>query len=301
MPQPTKAHHSMEDAFLLFAVENLEQVKTKFQQDHERSSMLLQIHNELRRLWNQASEQVKNDYLTILLMGQQKNTAIHDSPIVDHNNEHVFDDDNIHVGQEKKRKIENVKPLVTTLLCDDVLKQILFFLDAPDFVNSQPWLVCKQWNQIFFKKGPGFAKLYCHSYFKLDEDQKNSLHQMLLENMFPYRAVFSTLLDCFKFQTLTEHDLQKLPKFAVIRMPSKPKKVVTILNENLFRHVMVINHQVEHLQGKESTLCTMTTYCFAFLSNGYPLIVTIECKHEKLNIEVGDDAIGSLRSKTTIY
>ncbi|KAG2385691.1 hypothetical protein C9374_003506 [Naegleria lovaniensis] len=215
----------------------------------------------------------------------------------------------------KKRKTYNSNE---TSFSNDVLTLIFLYLDVPDFVNSNPWLVCKQWNQHFFIKGLKFAKLYYHSYFKLNQDQKSSLHGMLKESNLSYKDVFSTLLDCYnrnftqkQYKLLKQYALhgnkniltemeknlnyeQYDKKFGKQRLSEHRSSMISktlpelipytdfhswskaqVLKENLFRHSILLHRRVQEQKGQLCSLTTVTTEYVSFLSNGYPIKVTI--------------------------
>ncbi|KAG2385694.1 hypothetical protein C9374_003509 [Naegleria lovaniensis] len=305
------------EAFILFALDHHWKVK-----ESKKHFNRLQVKEELRELWNQASEQVKNHYYLMVLAGKNNDNKETAYPRSDDKKHSLSEQPEELASGTKKRKLSendaNDEVVETLVFCDDILKEILLFLDAPDFVNSQPWLVCKQWNQLFFKNEMNFAQLYYHSYFNLNEHQKNSLHRMLKTKSINYKKAFSMLLNCFQddfsrhherllrtYETTKNPDLLTqmkehvekeqyftspkssremttipLPRYAKIRKGFLSHKILNIVKENLFRHVKILNRQKEKLEGSDFNYKKTTTDCLAFLSNGYPLEVNIVYTYE---------------------
>ncbi|KAG2385693.1 hypothetical protein C9374_003508 [Naegleria lovaniensis] len=296
-------NRAMEDAFVLFVIDHLSQVKTQLQQHSEHPPTQVQIQKALRNLWNQASEQFRTEYLNSV--SEQPHDPITSfGPFISMDNKnHALCETNsspmqqqvnqdMHHLHTKKRKLNDMKQL--TYFNVDILKEILFFLDAPDFINSRPWLVCKQWNQIFFKKDSNFAKLYYHSYFKLNQDQQQSLQQMLNHVELSF---LDALILSFPYERVMISE--KVPKFAKLR--SKQNQTITILKENLFRHVIILNQHSEKVKGKDSTMCSSTSEYIAFLSNGYPMHVEVVVKNEHVHVSFDEYNVTTYFDHITIH
>ncbi|KAF0973753.1 hypothetical protein FDP41_007140 [Naegleria fowleri] len=225
---------------------------------------------------------------------------------------HVLASEEEYDEDRKKRKIKHVNGQEGFFM--DILKHIFLYLDVPDFGYSRPWFVCKYWNQVFCKKGHKFPKLYLHSYFSLNEEQKTSLNEMLKEFGMSHKNTFEKLLKCMNWNFVEELDtlfreykqnpserllsqMEKLVQFQkrisskqdferVIRKNLPPSVQImdehakltsfSILKENLFKIIVVTNQKEEQTEREDyNTLSKKKISCITFLTNGFPLKFTI--------------------------
>ncbi|KAG2378444.1 hypothetical protein C9374_008083 [Naegleria lovaniensis] len=292
-----------DEAFMFFVMDNLSTAKV-----HHANTTLSQLKKELRLLWNASSEHVKDQYQQMVVLeehscGAEKKRVLSSGSEED---DACMDTTQSSFMDGKKRKIDHL----AGVFYNDILKNILLYLDIPEFAKSRPWLVSKQWNQLFYKKGLKFPKLYVHSYLKLDEEQKTSLRDMLKDSGLNHKYVFEMLF-CMNWNFIEEHErllgnykqtsskrtlstMKKQLKFQKFIVDTGFERVIqnttfTILKENLFK-IIVVNHLQEEETNSEDNLCTFLkkkTSCTAFLSNGFPLEISISHCSSSAEIEFG--------------